>query len=69
MSFSLIDTNQLHNKYNSIGASIEKTFSFPAKLELPAIKGVKQAFIGILDAHTIIELISDENDESTKKVA
>jgi hypothetical protein len=63
VQMDLIDSNLLISKYKKIGQSIEKSFEFQNRVTLPVINNVKEAYLGIVDTKSIIELMTDENGE------
>ncbi len=63
ISMELIDSNALIEKFKKIGQSIEKSFEFQRRVTLPVIKDVKEAYIGVVDTLSIIDLMTDEDGE------
>lgn len=61
VNFTLIDNLSLQEKYKQIGKKLEKTFSFQQTVMLPVIKGVEQSYVGILNAKSLINLMTDDN--------
>jgi hypothetical protein len=59
----LIDARTLQSYYKRIGQAITRSFEFPARVTLPEIDGVKEAYLGIVDAKKIIHLLSDDQGE------
>ena len=64
----LVDSSSLQSKYTKLSQKISNNIEFKDKVTLPEISGVKEAFLGMIDAKTIISLISDENGNLIHKV-
>ncbi|MCQ2595677.1 MAG: AIPR family protein [Treponemataceae bacterium] len=64
----LVDSSSLQKKYTKLTQKITNTIEFKNKITLPAIEGVKEAFLGLVNAKTIISLITDEQGNLIHKV-
>lgn len=64
----LVDSSSLQKKFTKLSQKISNTIEFKNKVTLPAITGVKEAFLGLVDASTIISLITDEHGNLIHKV-
>ncbi|MFC3901911.1 AIPR protein [Acinetobacter marinus] len=62
IEFDFIDYNDLQNDYKKIGQKISRTFSFSSKTLMPDIEKVKEAYIGVVPATTIINLIEEDSE-------
>jgi hypothetical protein len=59
----LVDASSLQGYYKKIGQAVTKSFEFTSKITLPEINEVKEAYLGVIDAPTIIDLMTtDEGD-------
>jgi len=63
INFELLGANEIQQYYKKIGQALSKSFDFPQKVTLPLIDKVKESYLGVLKASTIIELMTDENRE------
>ncbi|MHC1698966.1 MAG: AIPR family protein, partial [Geobacteraceae bacterium] len=61
--FDLVDASELQNKYKQIGQAVSKSFEFAKRVTLPLISDVDESYIGVVEASTIIHLMS--NDDGT----
>ncbi len=61
INFDLIDAADLQHRYKKIGQAVEKSFDFTRRVTLPEIQNVKEAYIGVLDASSIIKIMTDED--------
>lgn len=61
LRIELVGAPNLHKRFKKIGQSIEKSFEFPSRVSLPEIQDVQEAYIGIIDASDIINLMTDED--------
>lgn len=57
-----MDYNDLQNDYKKIGQKISRTFAFSSKTLMPDIEKVKEAYIGVVPATTIINLIEEDSE-------
>jgi len=62
-TLELVDASGIVSKYKKIGQSLEKTFEFPTRVTLPVIKNVKESYVGVVEAKTIVDLMTDENGD------
>lgn len=63
IKIDLLDASAIQARYKKIGQAIEKSFEFPSRVTLPEISGVTESYLGVVDAPTIIRLITNEDDE------
>lgn len=61
--FELFGANEIQNKYKKIGQALSKSFELNQKVMLPVIDKVKESYLGIIKASTIIDLMTDENGD------
>lgn len=61
VSFEPVDAAYLQKLYNHAKNSISQTIEFESKVTVPEIRGIKEAYIGILPVSEIIKLITDES--------
>lgn len=62
IGFNYIDSVKIHNSYKKIGRKISRTFDFNNKTLLPPIDKVEEAYIGVVPAKTIIDIIEEESE-------
>jgi len=62
IDFNFLDYNDLQNDYKKIGQKISRTFAFSSKTLMPDIEKVKEAYIGVVPATTIINLIEEDSE-------
>lgn len=62
VDFYYYDYNNLQTDYKKIGQKISRTFSFSQKTLIPDIDNVKEAYIGVVPATTIIDLIEEDSE-------
>jgi AIPR protein len=60
--FTPVDATSLQKLYNHAKNSISKTIDFENKVTIPEIKGIKEAYLGILPVTELIKLITDEHE-------
>ena len=63
VTFDLVDASGIVDKYKRIGQSLERTFEFPTRVTLPVIQNIKESYVGVVDAKTIVDLMTDENGD------
>lgn len=63
LTFELFGANEIQILYKKIGQAQSKSFEFPQKVMLPLIDKVKESYLGVLKASTIIDLMTDENGD------
>ena len=68
VNFDLNGATDIQSKYKKIGESISKSFEFPIRATFPIIQRVEEAYIGVIDANTIITLMTDEDGNLIEKV-
>lgn len=62
VDFYFFDYNNLQSDYKKIGQKISRTFAFSQKTLIPDIDNVKEAYIGVVPATTIIDLIEEDSE-------
>ncbi|MEK6494852.1 AIPR family protein [Myroides odoratimimus] len=62
IEFSFFDYGNLQNDYKKIGQKISRTFAFKDKTLIPDIDKVNEAYIGVIPATTIINLIEEDSE-------
>jgi hypothetical protein len=62
VDFHFFDYNSLQSDYKKIGQKISRTFAFSQKTLIPDIDKVKEAYIGVVPAKTIIDLIEEDSE-------
>lgn len=62
VDFHFLDYNSLQSDYKKIGQKISRTFAFSQKTLIPDIDKVKEAYIGVVPAKTIIDLIEEDTE-------
>ncbi len=62
VEFNFLDYNNLQSDYKKIGQKISRTFAFSQKTLMPDIDNVKEAYIGVVPATTIIDLIEEDSE-------
>lgn len=62
INFSYLDYSDIQNSYKKIGQKISKIFSFPRRALMPEMDDVKEAYIGVVPAKTIINLIEEDSE-------
>lgn len=62
IDFNFIDYNKLQNDYKKIGQKISRTFEFSKKTLMPDIDKVTEAYIGVVPATTIINLVEEDSE-------
>lgn len=60
--FSYLGSIDINNNYKRIGTKISRKFNFPLRTLIPEIENVKEAYIGLIPATTIINLIEEESE-------
>jgi len=61
--FELYGANEIQVLYKKIGQAVSKSFEFTQRVMLPVIHEVKESYLGVIKAITIIDLMTDENHE------
>lgn len=62
IEFQYLDYNDIQDSYKKIGQKISRKFDFPSRTLIPDIEGVKEAYIGLVPAKTIINLIEEDSE-------
>ncbi|WGE71718.1 AIPR family protein [Actinobacillus equuli subsp. haemolyticus] len=60
--FTYFNFNDIQSNYKKIGRKISRKFNFPLKTLIPEIENVKEAYIGLIPATTIIDLIEEDSE-------
>jgi hypothetical protein len=68
VSLTPVGADTLQTLYNETKNSIHREFLFPNRTPIPEIKGVKEAYLGFVDAPTFIKIIEDEDGEIVKSI-
>lgn len=63
IEFEFYDFHLLHSEYKKIGQKITKTFDFKERALIPEIEKVDEAYIGVIPAKTVIDLITLDGKE------
>lgn len=61
--FELYGANEIQILYKKVGQAISKSFEFPLRVMLPDINKVRESYLGVVKASTIIDLMTDEDHE------
>lgn len=62
IDFQYLDYNDIQINYKKIGQKISRKFNFSSRTLIPDIDGVKEAYIGLVPAKTIINLIEEDSE-------
>jgi len=62
IDFYFVDYNDLQSDYKKIGQKISRTFTFSQRTLIPDIENVKEAYIGVIPATTVIDLIEEDSE-------
>jgi hypothetical protein len=60
-TFEPVDARRLQQLFNRAQNALTKTITFANRVTLPAIEGVKEAYLGYLPASEYLAMITDEN--------
>lgn len=60
ISINLYGAIELQTAYKKIGQAITRSFEFTKRVSLPEIDNVKEAYIGVVNAQSIVKLMTDE---------
>jgi len=61
VKFELFGASEIQSEYKKIGQSHEVTINFESKIVLPELGGVDESYIGIVDASTIVKMMTNES--------
>jgi hypothetical protein len=61
--FTPVDARTLQGFFNRAQNALTKTFKFATKVTLPAMEGVKEAYLGYISASDYISMITDEDGD------
>lgn len=61
IEFSFIDSDRLQRRYQEINLRIEKEITINEYATLPSIKGIRQAYIGVIPCDQLIKLLSNSD--------
>lgn len=59
--FETVDAKRLQQLFSRSQNALTKTFTFAKRITIPAIDGVREAYLGYIPAKDFMELITDEN--------
>lgn len=62
INFFYLDYSDIQNNYKKIGQKISKRFNFSFKTLMPEMENVEAAYIGLVPAETIINLIEEDSE-------
>jgi len=68
VDFYLHDAIQLQQQYQRISHRNIREIEFPQHTLLPAINGIRQAFIGVIPVSQFLRLITDEDGQLNRRV-
>jgi len=57
----LLGAAEIHRSFSQIENREEATFNFPRRLTIPKIRGVREAYLGVVSALEFLKLIEDED--------
>ncbi len=66
VEFVLIGAADLHKRFSALEHREEATISFSRRVSLPRIPGVKEAFVGVVEATEFLKLVQDEDSDNIK---
>ena len=61
VQFELLGAAEIHRSFSQIENREEATFNFPRKVTIPKIRGVREAYLGVVSAIEFLKLIEDED--------
>ncbi len=64
VNFKLIDAASIQTMYKKLGQSITRSFEFDNKIVLPETNGVREAYVGLVDGNTVVQLMSSDDGTS-----
>ena len=59
VQFDLLGAAEIHRNFSQIENREEATFNFPRKVTIPKIRGVREAYLGVVGAREFLKLIED----------
>lgn len=59
VQFDLLGAAEIHRNFSQIENREEATFNFPRKVTIPKIRGVREAYLGVVSAREFLKLIED----------
>lgn len=62
VNFSYLDYSDIQSSYKKIGQKISRKFNFSLRTLMPEMENVKEAYIGLVPAKTIINLIEEDSE-------
>jgi AIPR protein len=68
VEFVPVDADNIQKLYNQTKNAISREFTFADRTVIPEIKGVTEAYIGLLPATDFLPLVQDENGEIIKSL-
>jgi len=61
VQFDLLGAAEVHRNFSQIENREEATFNFPRKVTIPKIRGVREAYLGVVSAREFLKLIEDSD--------
>jgi hypothetical protein len=61
VQFELLGAAEVHRSFSQIENREEATFNFPRRVTIPKIRGVREAYLGVVSAIEFLKLIEDED--------
>jgi AIPR protein len=61
VQFDLLGAAEVHRNFSQIENREEATFNFPRKVTIPKIRGVREAYLGVVSAREFLKLIEDDD--------
>ena len=68
VKFISLGASEIATRYRQAKNGIERTFNFDRKTAIPAVKGVREAWLGYIPAKTLISLFTDESGDVVRSV-
>jgi len=68
VEFSPIGAEEIQRLYSQTKNSISRSFEFPAKIVIPAIPGVNEAYLGLVPASEFLKLVQDDSGNIIKSI-
>ncbi|MES3055292.1 AIPR family protein [Sphingomonas faeni] len=66
VSFEFVDADKLQSRYQEINLRVEKEVRINEYASLPAIKGIRQAYLGVLPCSELVKLLSNSDGKLHK---
>ncbi|KQW78992.1 hypothetical protein ASC89_11835 [Devosia sp. Root413D1] len=68
VNFTFLDANKLQERYQEVNLRIEKEIQINEYASLPAIQGIRQAYIGVLPCLELVNLLSNSDGKLQKSL-